>query len=396
MGASGAIRDLGALAAPVGPDGQLVTAGESQRGHGAGRQLDHASGSEDEWHHAPPSQAGVGADDPLPAIQEDGVYRKAHEEGVDAVARRDPHPSPLLQRAAEHQAQATAHKRPGHLEAARQHPSRTGVDQAKAALAASRHGNAIPYRAMSDFESAGVRLHYVAAGPEDGPPIVLVHGFCSDYQLNWVGTRWQESLTGAGRRVIGLDCRGHGESEKPHDPEAYDLTTMAGDVVRLLDHLRLEKADYFGYSMGARIGLQVVVDHPERLRRAILGGIGDWRGTRRAELIARRLRGDETVKDPAAEMFYQFAAARPVNDLEALACCILGQQRPELDEARLGSIQLPVAVMAGGRDPIARSAPDLARRIPGARYVPIEGRNHMNTVPARHFKAAVLDFLAEA
>lgn len=270
------------------------------------------------------------------------------------------------------------------------------MDQAKAALAASRHGNDIPYRAMSDFESGGVRLHYVAAGPEDGPPIVLVHGFCSDYQLNWVGSRWQEALTGAGRRVIGLDCRGHGQSEKPHDPEAYDLTTMAGDAVSLLDHLRLERADYLGYSMGARIGLQLVVDHPERLRRAILGGIGDWRGTRHADLMARRLRGDETVKDPAAESFYKFATARPVNDLEALACCILGQQRPELDEAWLGSIQLPVALMAGDKDPIARGAPDLARRIPGARYVSIEGRNHMNAVPARHFKAAALEFLAEA
>jgi pimeloyl-ACP methyl ester carboxylesterase len=249
---------------------------------------------------------------------------------------------------------------------------------------------------MSEFESNGGRLHYIVAGAEDHPPIVLVHGFCSDYQLNWVGTRWQETLTAAGRCVIGLDCRGHGESQKPHDPEAYNLTTMAGDVVRLLDELGLERADYLGYSMGARIGLQVLVDHPERLRRTILGGIGDWRGTRRAELIARRLRGDETVKDPAAEMFYQFAAGRAVNDLEALACCILGQQRPELDEARLGSIQVPVAVMAGDKDPIAKGASNLAGRIPGARYVPIEGRNHMNAVPARHFKAAALDFLAEA
>jgi pimeloyl-ACP methyl ester carboxylesterase len=268
------------------------------------------------------------------------------------------------------------------------------VYEAKAALAAVRHGNAIPYRAVSEFDSAGIRLNYEAIGPEGGRVIVLVHGFCSDYQLNWVGTRWQETLTGAGWRVLGLDCRGHGSSEKPHDPAAYRLGTMAGDVVRLLDHLGLERSDYLGYSMGARIGLQAAAEHPDRLGRVVLGGIGDWRGAGRADLIARRFRGDETVHDPAAEEFFQFASARPMNDLEALACCILGQQNQDLEEERLGSIRIPIVIMAGDRDPMAKSAPELARRIPGARYVAIEGRNHMNAVPARQFKEAALEFLS--
>ena len=246
---------------------------------------------------------------------------------------------------------------------------------------------------MPEFNSDGVRLRYLLAGPEAGAPIVLVHGFCSDYELNWVGTRWQESLTGAGRQVLGLDCRGHGGSEKPHDPAAYDLATMAADVVRLLDHVGLPHADYLGYSMGARIGLYAALEHADRVGRAVLGGIGSGRGSQRAELIARRMRGDESVRDPAAEMFYKFAAARPVNDLEALACCILGQQR-DLDESALASISTPVAIIAGDQDPIARGAPELAGRLPHSRYVAIEGRNHMNAVPARQFKAAALEFLA--
>jgi pimeloyl-ACP methyl ester carboxylesterase len=246
---------------------------------------------------------------------------------------------------------------------------------------------------MPEFDSDGIRLHYVTAGSEDGRPIVLVHGFCSDYELNWVGTRWQETLAGSGYLVLGLDCRGHGHSEKPHDPTAYSLGTMAGDAVRLLDHLGLDRADYLGYSMGGRIGLEAAVRHGSRLRRAVLGGVGELRGSGRAEAIARRLRGDESVHDPAAEMFYTFAAARPINDLEALACCILGQQQ-SLDEAQLDAIRVPVAIMAGDKDPIARGAPDLARRIPDARYFAIEGRNHMNAVPARHFKSAALEFLS--
>jgi pimeloyl-ACP methyl ester carboxylesterase len=245
---------------------------------------------------------------------------------------------------------------------------------------------------MPEFDSDGVRLHYVLAGPEAGPPIVLVHGYCSDHELNWVGTRWQEALTGAGRLVLGLDCRGHGRSEKPHDPAAYARRTMAGDVVRLLDHLDIAQADYLGYSMGARIGLEVVIAHPDRLRRAVLGGLGSWGGIDRSEVIARRMRGDESVTDPAADMFYRFAAARPVNDLEALACCILGPQ-PAVTPEQLAGITVPVAVMAGDQDPIARGAPELVAKIPGASYVPITGRNHMNAVPARQFKEAALAFL---
>ena len=245
---------------------------------------------------------------------------------------------------------------------------------------------------MPVFDSDGVHLRYVVAGPDDGPPIVLVHGYCSDYELNWFGTRWQETLTRAGRLVIGLDCRGHGQSEKPHDPQAYARRTLACDVVRLLDHLDIPDADYLGYSMGARIGLEAVIAHPDRLRRAVLGGLGRWGGGGRAELIARRMRGDANVDDPTAEMFYQFAAARPVNDLEALACCILGPQ-PPLTDRELAGIGLPVAIMAGDQDPLARGAPELAAQIPGARYVSITGRNHMNAVPARQFKDAALEFL---
>jgi pimeloyl-ACP methyl ester carboxylesterase len=245
---------------------------------------------------------------------------------------------------------------------------------------------------MPEFDSDGVRLRYMALGPDSARPIVLVHGFCSDYELNWVGSRWQETLLGAGWRVLGLDCRGHGHSEKPHDPAAYRLRIMAADVVRLLDHLDADFADYLGYSMGARIGLEVAARHGERVGRAVLGGLGPIQGAGKAEAIARRMRGDDSVHDPVAETFYTFAAARPINDLEALACCILGMQEDQPPD--LASIEVPLALMAGDKDPIARGAPELAEQIPGAGYVPIEGRDHMNAVPARQFKSAALDFLS--
>jgi len=249
---------------------------------------------------------------------------------------------------------------------------------------------------VPEFESAGVRLHYEQHGPEDGHPIALVHGYCSDFRLNWVGTRWQETLTGAGQRVIGLDCRGHGHSDKPHRPEAYDRGEMAADLIRLLDHLQVERADLLGYSMGGRICLQVVVDHGDRVRRAVLGGVGRWvteGGPRHSELTARRMRGDTSVTDPMANLFYDFAAARPINDLEALACCILGPQRT-ITAAELKGSATPVLVCAGDQDPLARGADHLAAALGHGKFFAIEGRNHMNAVPARTFKDAALEFLA--
>jgi pimeloyl-ACP methyl ester carboxylesterase len=242
-----------------------------------------------------------------------------------------------------------------------------------------------------DFESDGVRLHYELHGSEDGAPIVLVHGFASDYQLNWVGTRWQETLTGAGHRVIGLDCRGHGRSDKPHDPAAYALEIMAADVQRLLDHIEIESADYLGYSMGARIGVQAMLDFPKRMGRVVLGGIG-WGGAfHAAQEIAKALRGGP-IESPVAKTFYDFAKVRPSNDLEALSACILGQQ-PTSDPATLGSIANPVLVVVGDQDDIVAEVDRLVESIPTARLVRIAGRNHMSAVPSGDFKRAVLEFL---
>ena len=243
-----------------------------------------------------------------------------------------------------------------------------------------------------DFDSDGVRLHYEVHGPDNGTPIVLVHGFASDYRLNWVGTRWQETLTSNGFRVIGLDCRGHGHSDKPHDEAAYAVELMSGDVGRLLDHLDVPTAAYLGYSMGARIGLEVVMDFPARMTRAVLGGLGATGAIPRADAIAHAFRLGEPTDDPAAQMFYRFASARPANDLLALAACIRGLQ-PRRDPARLAAVRTPILVVVGDQDVIARRAPELIEEIPSARLVTIPGRDHMSAVPAGDFKRAAVEFL---
>lgn len=244
-----------------------------------------------------------------------------------------------------------------------------------------------------DFDSDGVRLNYEVNGPDRGHPLVAVHGFASDYRLNWVGSRWQETLTQAGFRVIGLDCRGHGHSDKPHEEAAYSVETMAGDVVRLLDQLDVRTAAYLGYSMGSRIGLQVVMEHPARISRAVLGGIGAAGAIQKAEAIAHAFRAGEPTDDPVAQTFYKFASARPINDLQALAACIVGLQ-PDEEPARLAQITTPILVVVGDDDEVARGAPELVELIPTARLVTIPGRDHMSAVPARDFKQAALEFLS--
>ena len=301
---------------------------------------------------------------------------------------------PSRQRAPEHEADPAADESSRFLEGLGQDLPCRDLDQLKIEL---RHTEAKSYsrirKPMPDFDSGGVRLHYHLEGPDAGPPTVLVHGFASNFQVNWVGSRWVETLTRAGRRVIGLDLRGHGQSEKPHDPEAYG-GRMVEDVANLLDHLELEEVDYIGYSMGSQIGLRLLVAHPERVRRAVAGGIGmnvttPWRA---GEAIARRLRGDLTEESAAAVMFHKFALAVPDNDLEALACCITGRSTP-LSEEQLGSIQTPALVAVGGADPIARDAVRLAEVLPKGEFFEVPDRDHATAVPSRAIKARAVEFL---
>ena len=99
---------------------------------------------------------------------------------------------------------------------------------------------------MPSFDSDGVRIAYEDLG--QGRPIVLVHGFAASFELHWRAPGWVDALVADGRRVVGLDCRGHGRSEKPQDPSAYAGERMAGDVIGLMDRLGLERADLAEHS----------------------------------------------------------------------------------------------------------------------------------------------------
>ncbi len=231
----------------------------------------------------------------------------------------------------------------------------------------------------------------------EGEPIVLVHGFASTKEVNWVFPGWVTTLTRAGRRVIALDNRGHGESTKLYDPAAYHTSIMAEDVRALLDHLGLGRADVMGYSMGARITAFLALAHPERVRSAVLGGLGIRLvdGVGLSETIAEALEAPTLadVSDSTGYMFRAFAE-QTRSDLRALAACMRGS-RQTLSRSEVGRFAVPVLVAVGSDDPVAGSPEQLAALIPGAQVLIIPGRDHMLAVGDRAFKAGVLEFLAQ-
>ena len=246
---------------------------------------------------------------------------------------------------------------------------------------------------MASFDSDGVEIVYCDEG--EGEPILLIHGFASNVATNWDGPMWLRTLTESARRVVAFDNRGHGQSEKLYDRALYGAAVMAEDARRLLDHLGIERADVMGYSMGARIGTFLTLQHPRRVRSLIISGMGInlVRGMVGTGPLAQALEAAriEDVTNDAAHSFRAFAE-QTKSDLKALAACMRGA-REKITSALLGTIDVPTLVAVGSEDVIGGSGAELASLIPSAQFLDIAGRDHMKAVGDAHFKQGVLDFL---
>ena len=253
------------------------------------------------------------------------------------------------------------------------------------------------------FDSDGVRIRYLDLG--DGDAVVLLHGFSLSAETNWSLTGLLDSLPQE-YRMLALDQRGHGRSDKPHDPEEYGLEFVE-DVIRLLDALEIETAHVVGYSMGGGLALRLAADHPDRVRSVVVGGAGwtppgtlppglqEWPD--KIERIADE-GGSLTDAmwmpgwpDPTPEM----RAFLDGNDARALAAVLRAMPELRLTAASVGAIGVPILAVIGEAD-FERPAVDALVEVnPDVEVSVLAGKNHATAVFDAELGQVVLEFLRE-
>ena len=232
-----------------------------------------------------------------------------------------------------------------------------------------------------DFTASdGVRIHWMEAG--EGTPVVLLHGYTSCCDAGWFANGIAKELA-RDHRVIGIDARGHGRSEKPHDPARYDGDRMPKDVIELLDHLEVGKAHFHGYSMGGGIVAHLLARHPGRFITASFGGSGVREED--AALVKQAADLDPKGHDPEQEAGQQALRDRADRDNAALEAVQKGRlakpsTAPPLDVA---SLAFPIQAINGEFDAPVSKTQRLAREARDFTNVVVPGRSHntMTTWP---------------
>jgi pimeloyl-ACP methyl ester carboxylesterase len=256
------------------------------------------------------------------------------------------------------------------------------------------------------FDSKGVRIHYSTQGK--GEPVVLIHGVTVSFPLQWVLPGIASSLAKK-YKVIGIDCRGHGRSGKPHDPKAYGCE-MAEDVIRLLDHLKIPKAHVVGYSMGGFIALNLLANHPDRLLSATAGAAGSGQKVETAfledaaaafdrgkgmGLLLRRLNAVGYEMPTAAQIETSNRLMLLVNDPKAIAAVMRGMKGLAFPLEKLKANKVPVLALIGEFDPLKAGVDAMRGQVANLSVVVLPDADHMNAFAVPAFTQNLLDFLSK-
>ncbi|MFX1345421.1 MAG: alpha/beta fold hydrolase [Promethearchaeota archaeon] len=260
---------------------------------------------------------------------------------------------------------------------------------------------------MPEFINDGIKIYYEIEGT--GPPVLLIHGFASSMELNWKQRGWIEALKDS-YQIILIDLRGHGKSDKPHENSYYGQK-VSDDVIKLMEHLSIEKANLFGYSMGAYITYRLVLTKPEFIISAILGGFvlnlmhnekerSNYRERSKRNIEAFKAESIEDIKDPRARAFREYAELRH-NDLLAMAAVSSGSLKersetmgsPSQIEESLKQIKLPIMTVVGSNETLPGDKTLIAQLVPDACHFQIQGKDHLTVVSDPKFHMVVKAFL---
>lgn len=240
----------------------------------------------------------------------------------------------------------------------------------------------------------GVAIATYEWGDPDAPTVVAVHGFASSAVANWHLTGWTRELTRAGLHLIALDQRGHGASEKPRHARDYSMDILVGDLLNVVDTYLIDEFALLGYSLGARVGWHAALELPERLTRAVLGGIPDGDPLTRFEIDEARafISGGARSADRLTMTYLDMAAGMPGNDLVALVCLVDGMRggaQPDPGHPP----QQPVLFATGSDDPILDASRRLAAAAPRGEFLEIPDRNHFSAPTSKVFRERGTRFL---
>lgn len=227
----------------------------------------------------------------------------------------------------------------------------------------------------------------------EGRPVVLIHGFFSNAQVNWVRYGHAAAVAAKGFRVILPDLRAHGHSAKPHDPAAYPPDVLMRDGFALIEHLGLRDYDLGGYSLGARTAVRMLANGATP-RRAVLSGMGlhglidtGGRGGFFRNVLTNLGTFPQGSAEWMSEAFLKTTKGDPVALLRILDTFV------DTDRADIARIAMPVLVASGADDDDNGSSEELAALLPQGQYREVPG-NHMSAVTKPELGQAIADFLA--
>ena len=224
-----------------------------------------------------------------------------------------------------------------------------------------------------------LKIHYEVEG--DGPPLLLQHGF-SGSLLGWRDAGYVDALRDSYRLML-MDGRGHGQSEKPHDVESYAMRRRVDDVLAVLDAEGVERSSYWGYSMGGRIGFGMLKLAPDRLTAAVLGGMHPYERERsqyetRIESLSKGM--EAYVAEREAQLGSRMPEPRRgrqlANDAEALAAATRSNLQQDPPSDRLAAVSTPTLIFCGTADQYHDGARRVAGEIPGAEFLSLDGLDH--------------------